>query len=422
MRVLIVSPLYPPRLRVGALRTFSFARGFADAGHDVSVLTTAKRPDQGGLHVHDPRVRVVELPWRCGPLIDRLRASCEVSPEIHVPGRGKGFLGRLKERTGVFSSTRMPDLTDGWVEPAQAWGHANAPFDVVVSSSGPYTAHLVGLGLRQCARCWIADFRDLWTDNPTFPGLYPFTMRERALERRVLAQADVVTTVSRPLAEQLGRLGAGRVEVIYNGHFEQEIEPVPGERVFAGDGLRRIVYTGSIYPRQQDCRQIFAALALLGEQARRFRLVAAGPALPYWQALAEEHGLGHLLEHRGAVPRPMALAMQRDADALLAVEFAGASDGVLSGKIFEYLASQAPIIVTGPRGCVGDLVEQTGRGVAAESPEQVRQILAALLESRPVVHARRRDDLIASFTREAQAARLCQLAESCLDVPAVQAL
>lgn len=422
MRVLIVSPLYPPRLRVGALRTFSFARGFADAGHEVSVLTTAKRPDQGGLDVHDPRVRVVELPWRCGPLIDRLRASCEVSPEVHVPGRGKGFLGRLKERTGVFSSARMPDLTDGWVEPARQWGRANGPFDVMLTSSGPYTAHLVGLGLRESARLWIADFRDLWTDNHSFPGLYPFIMRERMLERRVLAQADVVTTVSEPLGEQLRRAGTRQVEVIYNGHFEREIEPVPSERVFPDDGLRRIVYTGSIYPRQQDCGPIFAALVSLGEKARRFRVVVAGSGQPHWQSVAEQHGVAHLFEHRGPVPRPMSLAMQRDADALLAVEFAGTCDGVLSGKIFEYLASRAPIIVTGPRGCVGDLVEEAGRGVAVETPEQVREVLMGLLESRPPVRGMRRDDLIASFAREAQAARLCQLAESLSPAPAAHAL
>lgn len=422
MRVLIVSPLYPPRQRVGALRTFSFARGFADAGHEVSVLTTAKRLDQGGLEVHDPRVRVVELPWRCGPIIDRLRASCEVSPEVHVPGRGKGFLGRLKERTGVFSSARMPDLTDGWVEPARQWGRANGPFDVMLTSSGPYTAHLVGLKLRECARLWIADFRDLWTDNHSFPGLYPFTVRERMLERRVLAQADIVTTVSEPLAEQLRHLGARQVEVIYNGHFEREIEPVPPERAFPGDGLRRIVYTGSIYPRQQDCGPIFAALASLGEQARRFRVVVAGSGQPHWQSVAERHGVAHLLEHRGPVPRPMALAMQRDADALLAVEFAGTSDGVLSGKIFEYLASRAPIIVTGPRGCVGELVEQAGRGVAVETTEQVRASLTVLLESGLPMRGPRRDDVVALFTREAQAARLCHLAESRVAVPVVQAL
>lgn len=422
MRVLIVSPLYPPRQRVGALRTFSFARGFADAGHDVSVLTTAKRPEQGGLNVHDSRVRVVELAWRCGPLIDRLRASCEVSPEAHVPGRGKGLLGRLKERTGVFSSARMPDLTDGWVEPARAWGRANGPFDVVLSSSGPYTAHLVGLGLRESARLWIADFRDLWTDNQSFPGLYPFIVRERALERRVLAQADIVTTVSQPLAEQLGRLGARQVEVIFNGHFEREIEPVPPDRVFADDGLLRIVYTGSIYPRQQDCRVVFAALASLGERASRFRVVVAGSGRPHWEKVAEQQGVAHLLDHRGPVPRPVALAMQRDADALLAVEFAGVSDGVLSGKIFEYLASQAPIIVTGPRGCVGDLVEQAGRGVAVETPERVRGVLTALLESGSPACGPRRDDVVGSYTREAQAARLCHLAESRVGVPVVQAL
>ena len=49
MRILLVAPMFPPHRGVASLRTYSFAATWAAAGHDVTVLTTPKRPDQLGL-------------------------------------------------------------------------------------------------------------------------------------------------------------------------------------------------------------------------------------------------------------------------------------------------------------------------------------------------------------------------------------
>ena len=66
MRILLVAPMFPPQRGVAPLRTYSFAAGWANAGHDVTVLTTEKRPDQTGLSVLAVGFQVIELPYR-GP-------------------------------------------------------------------------------------------------------------------------------------------------------------------------------------------------------------------------------------------------------------------------------------------------------------------------------------------------------------------
>src|SRR5438034_424404 len=83
-------------------------------------------------------------------------------------------------------------------------------------SSGPYTAHLLAMQLKRdrIARTWIADFRDLWTANHLYRGLFPFTLRERQLERQCLHAADVITTVSQGLASELRARTSKPVEVI----------------------------------------------------------------------------------------------------------------------------------------------------------------------------------------------------------------
>jgi glycosyltransferase involved in cell wall biosynthesis len=419
MRVLIVSPYFPPLLSVGSLRAWSFAAGFARAGHEVHVLTTSKRSDQHGLEISDESVLVHEVAAKGRPLLDHVRKNNARPADDHTPGDGssRGLLRSMKERTGVFSSVRMPDMTDAWVRPAAAWASEHGPWDVVVSSSGPYTAHLVALRLGGMRGRWIADFRDLWTANHQFHGLYPFTMRERTLERRILAQADAVTTVSEPLGEHLRDSGARRVHVIFNGYFETEPEPVSNEPAFADDDLLRLVYTGSIYPGHQDAEPLFRAIASLGDDARRFRVVVAGGGDGYWAQRARVAGVPLALEHRGQVSRPEALRLQRDADALVAIEFVGSSDGVLSGKIFEYLSTQAPIMVLGRPGCVGELVEQTGRGHRVNDDVSIARMLRGLLIGADVGLSRD-DDLIGSFSREHQAERMVGVGEHLAGVSA----
>lgn len=414
MRVLLISPSFPPLHRTASIRVWSFAIGFANRGHDVHVVTTVKRDDQQGLELSDPRLTIHEVAIPRRPLIDGMRRAHARPMEEHVPGdaHGGGILREVKERTGVFSSVRMPDLTDPWVAPAARVAEVAGPWDCVMSSCGPYTAHLVALKLGSSRGRWIADYRDLWTTNPQFGGLYPFTLRERVLERRVLAQADAVTTVSEPMAEELRRSGSRRVHVIYNGFFEREVEPLDSSRAFAADDLVRVVYTGTIYPKQQDVQMVFRAIASSELLRKRLRLVVAGYAMPYWVDSAEACGVRANLELHGHVSRPEALRLQRDADALLAFEFEGAGEGVLSSKIFEYLRVSAPIVVTGKRGSIGRLVEETGRGCACSDVQAACQMLESIVQGRDPVSHPRDDTMIAGFARERQAERVVDIAES----------
>src|SRR4029077_14155662 len=120
--------------------------------------------------------------------------------------------------------------------------------DVVVSSGGPPAAHLVPLGIKARGQfaSWTADFRDLWTDNHIYTGLFPFTLMERERERRVLANADRLVTVSPELACRLPAKARKPVEVIYNGYDPETFAGLSAETEFPADGRVRLVYTGTV--------------------------------------------------------------------------------------------------------------------------------------------------------------------------------
>jgi glycosyltransferase involved in cell wall biosynthesis len=72
---------------------------------------------------------------------------------------------------------------------------------------------------------------------------------------------------------------------------------------------------------------------------------------------------------------------------LLIPEAGGRGRGVLSGKVFEYLAAERPVLaVVPPDGAAAQLVRETGAGVVAAA-DDVDAIRDALVE----LHARWRD-------------------------------
>src|SRR5207244_11396252 len=96
---------------------------------------------------------------------------------------------------------------------------------------------------------------------------------------------------------------------------------------------------------------------------------------------AKTLGLGDRLELHAYAPRRVSLELQRNSDALLLLipDAGGRGKGVLSGKVFEYLAAERPsLAAVPPDGAAAELVRETGAGVVA-GPDDVPGLRDALL-------------------------------------------
>ncbi len=140
----------------------------------------------------------------------------------------------------------------------------------------------------------------------------------------------------------------------------------------------RITHAGSFFGRR-DPRPFIQALADSGLDVRARFVGDFRPADREW---AETLSLGDRLELLPFVPRRTSLELQRDSEALLLLipEADGRGKGVLSGKVFEYLAAERPILAAvPPDGAAAALIRESGAGVVAP-PDDPEALAGALRE------------------------------------------
>jgi glycosyltransferase involved in cell wall biosynthesis len=429
MRILIVSYYFPP-LNAGACqRPYSWAKYWSRAGHQVSVLTVARKL-RGPDFAPAPFDGFEVIPVTTVNLYQGLRdlaigggrgrkppvGKRTALSAAQLPGR---WLNRWLMHTGVFFY-RLPSLIDLWIMPAASWAARNGRWDLVISSFGPYANHLVAWQLKRRfpETTWIADFRDLWTAGHPYYGQYPFTILEKRLEQKVIADADMITTVSQPLAVVLDREYPGKdIRVVENGFEPDDLSGIPQQPIFPPDGMVRLIYTGSLYRGKRDPSPLFQAIANVDRGPERnlldsLEVVFAGLDPADLQRLIEEYGVGKWVRYAGYVDRARALAMQRDAHALIFLDWDDPQvDGIITGKLFEYLFSGTAVWVVGNTGdtAAKRLVREFNSGLILDNDvNRIEQSLLGLLTNPAKQRTEPSKTLRERYSRKSLAMRLLE--------------
>ena len=234
---------------------------------------------------------------------------------------------------------------------------------------------------------WVADLRDSLVAHPhrdaTKLGVRVKEQVARQVALLVSRQADAIVAASEAIADEARTLAPrGRVVTIANGC---DFDDFAGLEYTRGDRFR-ITHAGSFFGKR-DPKPFLQALADSGLEDVTVRFV--GDFRPADREFMESLGLADRVELIDYVPRRRSLALQRDSDVLLLLipEAAGRGRGVLSGKVFEYLAAERPILgAVPPDGAAAHLLQDTGAGVVAASDD-----VAALRDALVELHARWRD-------------------------------
>ena len=377
MKILLVTRHFPPGGGGGVQRPLKFATHLPALGIETHVLA----PDVPGSL---PDGAELELPTQAW--IHRVRY---VGPRAGRPAErllAKQGLARVGTQAALLGRRLLvPDENVPWSTfalPIAIRLVRREKIDVVLTTSPPPSLHLLGAAVkRTTGAAWVADLRDPLTSHPHRRGYESQLARLKeasvgGVGRLVASQADAIVAASDAIAEEARALEPkAKVVTIANGC---DFDDFAGLEHRTSDRLR-ITHTGHFHGKR-DPKPFLKALAESGLDDVVVRF--AGDFRAADREYAESLGLGERIELLGDVSRRRSLELQRDSEALLLLipESGGRGRGVLTGKIYEYLAAERPILaVVPPEGAAARLVRDTGAGTVVPS-DDVEAMRAALFD------------------------------------------
>jgi glycosyltransferase involved in cell wall biosynthesis len=355
-------------------RPLKFATHLPAQGIETHVLA----PDDAKWVHSDPELAPPTQAW-----VHRARyigpRSGKLADELH----GRTGLDRVSRQARALPRRLLvPDEVVTWnltAIPAAVRIVRNEDIDLVLTTSPPNSVHLIGAAVKAATGVhWVADLRDSIAAHP-HRNVERASVRAKekvsaSVARLVARKADAIIAASDAIADEVRELKPeGFVATILNGADFDDfagLEYRPSARF-------RITHTGSFFGKR-DPRPFLRALADsdLNDVVARF-VGGFRTADSEW---AESLRLGDRLEIHPYVPRRESLALQRDSEALLLLipEAEGRGRGVLSGKVFEYLAAERPILAAvPPDGAAAELIRETDAGVVV-APDDVKGLQEAL--------------------------------------------
>jgi len=359
MNILIICYCYPPDIGPRASRWSALAEFWAAHGHYVHVISARKfgatsAEIQNGVAVHRVGGAVVENLrfWLERGIKNPVKNPNMVSGNSCPGNTRRASLVKLLKMVYDVTWKKLywPDSSCLWFFPARAKALKlvrDIPFDTMISTSTPYTGHLVGKAVKKAHPdlFWTVDIGDPFSfGQPPWNNTGLFEKLNKRSEVAVLELADSISVTVHSCKTAYINMLPGILEKItvipplFSGTAKAR-PAVSGQRHKG----HQLVFTGSLY---RDIRNPAYLLSMLSGVFER---------MPE----AEAHFYGHLndctdlfksaLERfpknlflHGLVSREVATDVLQQADVL--INIANRTRHQLPSKLVDYMASGKPIL------------------------------------------------------------------------------
>ncbi len=393
-RVLIITYYWPPGGGAGVQRWLKFVKYLSKFGWDPIVYT----PSNGEMPVIDYSLerdvpdgltvirKPIWEPYQLYKIFIGAKKSEKINTGFLTEKRRPGIAQRLSVwlRGNIF----IPDARCFWIRPSVSylskWIKEN-PIDAIVSSGPPHSMHLIAQKLASKTNIpWLADFRDPWTNIDYYRQLKLSTWadkRHHQLEKMVVTSADRVVVVGSGMHDEFLQSHGVDSVVITNGYDADDFPVI----ATSSNSHFVVSHVGTLVPSRNPL-QLWIALGELVKENQEFknvfRLRFTGKVDVSVVDAINSNGLNSHVEYVEYLPHDkVANELASSSVLLLILNDTPNSKGILTGKLFEYLAAKRPILCLGPMdGDAAKVLTETEAGFTAEfhDKQAIKKLLVDL--------------------------------------------
>ena len=420
-KVLIITYYWPPSGGAGVQRWLKFVKYLPKNGWQPIVYTpeNGEMPSLDESLAKDVPEEVVVLKTPIWEPYNAYKKFVGVKKDEKI---NTGFLTESKkpkktEKLAVWirGNFFIPDARKFWVKPSVKYLRkylTENKVDAIISTGPPHSMHLIALQLKNEFKHipWIADFRDPWTNIDFYKDLMlskSADKKHQKLEQAVLKNADVTLTIGKTLGAELLELGAKRVEVITNGFDKND-----SQGVIELDEKISLAHIGSMTSTRNP-EVLWTALSELIKENPEFEnkleIKLVGKVDVSVMQSLEKYSLLPYLRKIDYLPHDEVIKDQQKSHVLLLlINDTPNSKGIVTGKLFEYMAAGRPILAIGPTdGDVSEILNETQAGeiVGYKDLDKLKKVILLLVNQKSlkgdlsVINKYSREELTKSLVR-----------------------
>lgn len=378
-KVLIITYHFPPLNNIIALHWKGISAHMSKFGWEPIVLTTNS---EGSLLSEVPEDNIIRVGQNYGS------QKVLVSEEGYrgIPKILKPFYFLYKNQQIEFKS--IDRFLFSWgkkiLEHKERIKKTNP--DVIIASYLPATPLWLGRILsKRLGIPWVADFRDACSlYNTSASPIVKFL--DRKIDKFLIKSASKILTVSPYLASTMEVFYKRPVEIIYNAFNKTEI-PVSKEK--RGKNSKIIYYAGRFHShRLKSVKLLIDWLAKKEAKDFHFVIRSLGPQNSNNEILAHAKKKKVLKKIKLLKPALVEVISreEKEADILVLFEDLGElgsiSRGSVTGKLFEYLPFQAPILAIAREDSdIGEILRKTSRGYLIHNLRKLDSAMKKILNN-----------------------------------------
>jgi len=367
----MIAYYFPPLGGAGVQRTVRFVKYLPKFGWIPTVITVKDNryypKDESLLNKIPKKVEVIRIPG---------------FEFLNYYNQAKKF--KMHKVISFFDKiTAIPDSQTFWKNNVKRKlpKLINLPsFDLVYATYGPGSNLLIGKWLKQHYNSpFIIDFRDEWANNPHIKSKIWLRIKQpifAKLERQCIKDSDKVICLNEVMRERFLLRYQGenkdKFVIIPNSYDKEDfkIKKEPQD-LFLNLDKFNIVYTGSFYGFRTPRKFFESVIKLIQEKPsyqEKIRIYFIGKVgTPEILDFIKKEPLKKIVKIVPYIPHDKLVQYLYNADLLLLIigEMPGA-EGVYTGKLFEYIAIEKPILaIVPPNGAAAQVIRETNSGFIA---------------------------------------------------------